>query len=659
MALEHCGGAGSCFEFHSANYGVTTTPRREWEIVAEGRAADAADLRHGRRIPRIGELLALESAAAAGLREVEVMALVLYTGPMYMVYNAVLRRHPPELYGAFAGGESPFATTLHVLVSAVQKLARSAKVPDGLPLYRGLGGRTELPAHFGRCDGHGCRGLAEWGFMSTTSSLEVALRYSGVEEGRPRPAVLVMRAGAVDRGACIGEFSQYPGEREYLWVPCSFLQPDGPACARALPGGAVAVVPVRVNANLKAATVEEILEGKRSTHLASFRHLLEELRQRLRATCEREDAAGRLRREQAGAAAASARGGRLRSLSTFGKSVGPGELGREPSGGGVPEAVSGLLDRILEECRAVYARHAATPAERYPDNHTFRTLVMEMLEAEAMAASKLHLWLFDEARPLAFARDEYPLRRAHRSRLAFLHRTLPAGPPAARREAAAALCRLKGLVRESVGEANEMGETRILWAAAEGLGRRDLHLLIDAGADPNETDPEGRTPVFVAASYGYAGAIRALAERGADARARADGVGPVWVAALNGAADCIAALGELRADVDAGDRDGVTPALIAAEKGHAACLRELRRLGADLGRADGRGRTPAEAARRLPRGAAREECLRELGAVAAAEPVADLEPGPARQDNSGDGGGGAGPAGSAGWGLHDCEPGAP
>jgi hypothetical protein len=323
MAKEHRERAGSGVQFRSSNYGVVTTPCCEWDIVAEGRG-DAADMRHGRRIPRVAELLALDSARAAGLREVEVITLALYTGPMFVVYNAILRRHPDEVYGVFARGDNLFTTTLHVLVSAVGKLARTARIPDGLPLYRGLGGETVLPEHFTRCDGNGCRGLAEWGFMSTTSSLEVALRYSGVEQGRPRPAVLVMRAGAVDRGACIREFSQYPGEMEYLWVPCSFLQPDGPTSLCALASGSVTMVPVRVNANLKAPTVEEILEGKRSTHLASFRHLLRELGQKLYETCAREDAAGRLRREAAAATAAAISPPRIRSLSTFGKTIGPG-----------------------------------------------------------------------------------------------------------------------------------------------------------------------------------------------------------------------------------------------------------------------------------------------------------------------------------------------
>ena len=164
------------------------------------------------------------------------------------MYNAILRRFPAALFEAFRG--NLFSTTIHVLVSAVQKVSRAARVPDGLPLYRGLGGGMTLPSSFYRADAGGSRGFAEWGFMSTTASKAVALDYSGVRAGRPHAAVLVVATGAVDRGACIRDLSQYPGEVEYLWLPLSFLAPAGPAYYEATEDGLVLVVPLRVNANL-------------------------------------------------------------------------------------------------------------------------------------------------------------------------------------------------------------------------------------------------------------------------------------------------------------------------------------------------------------------------------------------------------------------------
>ena len=69
----------------------------------------------------------------------------------------------------------------------------------------------DLPDGFFKPDEHGCRGFAEWGFMSTTSDKAIAIQYSGVKEGRPAAMVLVLRTGATDRGASIQAFSQYPG----------------------------------------------------------------------------------------------------------------------------------------------------------------------------------------------------------------------------------------------------------------------------------------------------------------------------------------------------------------------------------------------------------------------------------------------------------------
>ena len=59
--------------------------------------------------------------------------------------------------------------------------------------------------------------------MSTTASRNVAVRYSGAAQGKPQAAVLVLRVGAVDRPASLEAYSQYPGEKESLFAPLTFL----------------------------------------------------------------------------------------------------------------------------------------------------------------------------------------------------------------------------------------------------------------------------------------------------------------------------------------------------------------------------------------------------------------------------------------------------
>jgi hypothetical protein len=184
------------------------------------------------------------------------------------VYNSILRRYPEETYNRFRKGNNLFSTTISVLVcitdarfacrrcltlngllvraqvSAVQKIARVMPLKEGLTLYRGLGGPVCLPRGFFKSDENGCRGFVEWGFMSTTADKEVAIDYSEArKKGRGEelaqdwrgtgrgslPMVLVVRVSAVDRGACIRDFSQYALEVEYLWVPGSYLQQVGGA----------------------------------------------------------------------------------------------------------------------------------------------------------------------------------------------------------------------------------------------------------------------------------------------------------------------------------------------------------------------------------------------------------------------------------------------
>ncbi len=69
-------------QFKTKNYGITTYPSKEWEIVQGRMECAQEDRGHGRRIPKVDELLRLKKAEEAKLKSVEVVALVLYTGPM-------------------------------------------------------------------------------------------------------------------------------------------------------------------------------------------------------------------------------------------------------------------------------------------------------------------------------------------------------------------------------------------------------------------------------------------------------------------------------------------------------------------------------------------------------------------------------------------------
>jgi hypothetical protein len=278
MRQEHCERAGCDVQFTTGNYKITTTPKREWQYILE--SLPCPDMGHERRIIPISELLQLDISKIAKLREEEVIAIVLYTGPMFQVYNAILRRYPEDKFAIFRDGDNLFSTTIFVLVSAVQKLSRFTRIPLGTLLYRGLGGKVDLPDIFFQIDDQGCSGYAEWGFLSTTSDRDVALGYSGVKERRPKAMVMVIETSSIDRGADISEFSQYRGEKEFLYLPCSFVQRvrQGSGRVQVVDGGLVAFFSVKVNLNIKTQTVEELQEQKKSLHIVSAKSILPEVK---------------------------------------------------------------------------------------------------------------------------------------------------------------------------------------------------------------------------------------------------------------------------------------------------------------------------------------------------------------------------------------------
>jgi WD40 repeat protein len=355
MRQEHCERAGCDVQFTTGNYKITTTPRQEWRYIVEN--VTCPDMEHKRRLVPIGELLQLDSSKTAKLCEEEVIAIVLYTGPMFQIYNTILRRYPAEKFKLFEEGDNQFSTTIFVLVSAVQKLSRFTRIPLGTLLYRGLGGRVDLPDIFFQIDDKGCSGYAEWGFLSTTSDRDVALGYSGVKERRPKAMVMVIETSSIDRGADISEFSQYPGEKEFLYLPCSFLQRtrQGNGRAQIVDGGLVVFVSVRINLNIKTQTVEELQEQKKSLHMVSARSMLAEVKYMV-------------------------------SEVKFAFA----EVVQRCSQQGIDFKVGDFVNEIMGQCRQVVESHERMDAKDFADDETNRRVIGEVLDtkAEAIGAQK-------------------------------------------------------------------------------------------------------------------------------------------------------------------------------------------------------------------------------------------------------------------------------
>jgi hypothetical protein len=84
MKSEHCTKDSSEFEFEFFKKKKKTS-KREWAIVVDREPLKPGEDGGGRKIPVIDDLMALPMSVKAGLLKIEIVALVLYTGPMVSV----------------------------------------------------------------------------------------------------------------------------------------------------------------------------------------------------------------------------------------------------------------------------------------------------------------------------------------------------------------------------------------------------------------------------------------------------------------------------------------------------------------------------------------------------------------------------------------------
>ena len=344
MRQEHCERAGFGDKFKTSNYSIETCPKMEWSYVVDN--VECPDMLHHRRFVPISDLLQNKTSKDAKLRKEEVIAIVLYTGPMFQVYNTILRQYPEQVFQKYKDGDNLFTTTIFVLVSAIQKLCRTTRITEGTLLYRGLGGKLDLPPSFFQCDEQGCTGYTEWGFLSTTCDRNVALDYSGKKQRLAKAMIMVIETSSIDRGADISEFSQYPGEQEYLFLPCSFIQRarrGNGVRYEVVDGSLVGVVSVRINMNIKTQTIEELLKQKRNLHLVSAKAMLQEVDFELKSWIASKDKQALIPY--------------IGDTSTF-------------------------SEKIMADCKRIVHAHKKTKASEYSNDEIYRKLITEVLDCK-------------------------------------------------------------------------------------------------------------------------------------------------------------------------------------------------------------------------------------------------------------------------------------
>lgn len=157
----------------------------------------------------------------------EVIAVRLYTGPGYQPLNDFLRQLG-KLTGVVREGVAghaglTFTATTALLCSAIRKLA-AVTSPGELeqPLYRAV--RGELPRAFWLEDKQGMICAVDAGFMSTSKNRATPIHYMG---GAANVLWELAPSGESDmayhRGASVEMISQFAGEEEVLFPPCTML----------------------------------------------------------------------------------------------------------------------------------------------------------------------------------------------------------------------------------------------------------------------------------------------------------------------------------------------------------------------------------------------------------------------------------------------------
>jgi len=288
---EHCERSNCSTIFVAPNYNFTTCSKDEYYFVVSPSASvkyphtPADKLKwnpvcsshwkgdHGRDVKSLEHFMESKITktgikAKAILRTEELICLRLYTGPCFILYNAVLRKKPQIIFDSLCGNN--YETTIFSIISGITKLSKFTSIPPDRKLYRGLGG-TLLPEKFWNTSGS-FRGGVEWGFMSTTTSRKISMQYSGMD--KKRGTVFEIVAGRIDIGAELAWVSQYPSEAEYLFPPLSCLEVFDEPYVEA----GVIIFPLRVNMNIKGLTYEQLVERRKLLHMSMVKNLREELR---------------------------------------------------------------------------------------------------------------------------------------------------------------------------------------------------------------------------------------------------------------------------------------------------------------------------------------------------------------------------------------------
>jgi hypothetical protein len=153
------------------------------------------------------------NAQNAMLKKVEVCSLRLYTTPAFKHMNYPLRDDD-----RYSRGETvPLPVASYWANSALRKLRVGSMGKKSVVVWRGMRNRYVAKEFM-------TQGGTELAFMSTTTDLRVAVRYS---LSRYSLLLRIVAPNFLALGADLQWLSAFPSEAEVLFPPLTFLQPTG------------------------------------------------------------------------------------------------------------------------------------------------------------------------------------------------------------------------------------------------------------------------------------------------------------------------------------------------------------------------------------------------------------------------------------------------
>ncbi len=228
------------------------------------------------------------------------------------------------------------------------------------------------------------------------------------------------------------------------------------------------IIYVRVNANIRTPTLDELNCARKQIHIAAFQNQNRDTAADIQRLCEerKDEFYERLSRDFDSGIVSASLLSKLKngthSIHSAGKSI----------------LFEGVQKLILQQRQAVFNDHAEMPDNAFVDKLEHSHLVSEMISVTKWALSKLLWFIEDDALQLKDMLG-YPLQKSYREYVSFCrNRVRKEGNEVLKRERAYILCQLIGLAG-TIGTAGNREEIAIVRAVESGASPEDIELMLD------------------------------------------------------------------------------------------------------------------------------------------------------------------------------------